>query len=527
MTFNFDINLHSLQCIQPDDLEGGDEPYLWVYFVKVDGSTLHQRPNNVNRLSANVTVSSGPGRPGNLGELEDIKSNRIPIRIPANIGHHSDSLKPITITFGLANGSLRILMPGMFLAVALAIDEEATPRDAMEEAHGALKELIQQRVNDFFNELDIGPYALLAVGQNGIAAVQQAFRQQLATFITALAQDAVDVVIQTATLAVLELNASFNPVDIANAIAAGISPEDPIGGTSVFFTESTLINSNLSIRVENDLRQNTTSFAGAWYKLFGGAHGTLKFSFNDIKKTTLPIVKQNVGGVEEHALQRDGQCRHRGTTVRVQRTANTVTHQVFVNYPFVRYRYKINGEELRDRAGSLRVQTTVGVPEFDESKFHFINEKLEQREVTIFFQKGSTPDEPQFEKIRLWNNAADGSYQVMLTIEAVLTDGTTIPVGDQPLEFGGIMLEFLDNFFESYLKCIASWLKAKSLPSKQGIPANWRNPEIQWREYEAFSHQLATLVEGNAIEKEKATFLTKSFAEKRNLELKIGEIDFQ
>jgi len=64
MQLRVDVNLHTLHCITPTDPSGEDEPYLWVYYIRMDGDTIRQSTVTLTRLSAGIEVSSGPGRPG-------------------------------------------------------------------------------------------------------------------------------------------------------------------------------------------------------------------------------------------------------------------------------------------------------------------------------------------------------------------------------------------------------------------------------------------------------------------------------
>src|SRR4051794_30911098 len=117
MEMHLDMALQNLHCRTPTDPSGQDEPYLWIFFVLVDGSTVRQRLDDPWLLSASVTVESGSGRPGNLAEAKAESGSNI--HVPPDVGRHQTQVRPIVLN--LPSALLRAFIPGRLLAICTAI----------------------------------------------------------------------------------------------------------------------------------------------------------------------------------------------------------------------------------------------------------------------------------------------------------------------------------------------------------------------------------------------------------------------
>ena len=104
------------------------------------------------------------------------------IHIPSNVGRHSSELRPIVLRFSSGGSNFRFYLPVVLFAVAVLIDEESVPRDAMQAAPEDLKKLIKQRLDDFFNGFDLQPLIGQAVAQQSIAAAQQSLVNEFNAF---------------------------------------------------------------------------------------------------------------------------------------------------------------------------------------------------------------------------------------------------------------------------------------------------------------------------------------------------------
>ena len=136
MEIHLDTTLQNLHCLTPTDPSGEDEPYLWVFFIVADGSTVRQRLDDPLRLSASITVHSGSGRPGNLNEAKATSGGNI--HIPVSVGQHQGFIKSIVLNLPFGTPPMTVFIPGRMVTICAAIDEEAVPRDAIEFAFNAL-----------------------------------------------------------------------------------------------------------------------------------------------------------------------------------------------------------------------------------------------------------------------------------------------------------------------------------------------------------------------------------------------------
>jgi len=158
MEVHLDTALQNLHCVTPTDPSGEDEPYLWVFFIVADGTVIRQRFDDPLQLSSTITVQSGSGRPGSLGEATASSGGNI--HIPGPVGQHQSFIKSIVLNLPFGTPPLKVFLTGRMITICAAIDEEAVPRDAMEAAFNAVKLHIQNRLNDFFNGLSMADFAV-------------------------------------------------------------------------------------------------------------------------------------------------------------------------------------------------------------------------------------------------------------------------------------------------------------------------------------------------------------------------------
>ena len=138
---------------------------MWLFFVKLDGSTIRQRVDSgnhpLNRLSATISVEAGPGGHGNLARSSASSgSNR---SIPPAVGRHEGALRPITIDLEGATQTIRIFVPACLFVLALVIDEESVPAEAPKAAFAAVRRHLERRLNDFINGFDLSGIILAAL----------------------------------------------------------------------------------------------------------------------------------------------------------------------------------------------------------------------------------------------------------------------------------------------------------------------------------------------------------------------------
>lgn len=145
--FNFTIALDRLFCYQPSDNDAiwpwasADEPYMWVFMIKIDGNGLYQE-FNANYLSGEATYFFSNGVEGNLGGKAD---TGFALAIPKAIGTWETSLKSIPIS---VSGIPVTKIPGQVIVGAVLLEENLTPNSAVAAAHQSTVKLIKDTVQN-------------------------------------------------------------------------------------------------------------------------------------------------------------------------------------------------------------------------------------------------------------------------------------------------------------------------------------------------------------------------------------------
>lgn len=497
MIFKTNLALNNLHCVTPTDPSGEDEPYLWVFFIKADGSNVWQRSNDPFHLSANISIVSGSGRPGNLN-VSGVKSGGN-IHIPPSLGVFDTNLKPIILTVTQLGTTIRIFVPGRIVTLCIAIDEDSAPRDAMEEAFNEVKNLVQTRLNDFLNNLDLNGMATTAIASsNPVNTFQAQFNQQLTQFINSIQQEATAVAIQSAEIAVMSNSDWWNPIDIVESATAGLDPDEPIGSARFVFSEVDILNTNLERSLHADLRQSQTGRGFAWYILYGHLDTTASFTSVDLKSQSPSEVSQPIGSPEEFIIQHDHPCVFAGEKIEVTRFGHLEKYQISVEYPFVNYRYTLDGQEINGNNGTLLISTDVRIPEFNEDSFigtssPFVKFRHETQQVRIHFEKKRLPNDPQIEQLFLTNDPRDGNFDLLLQVEAVLNNGKTIPVGTEAILFEGQTIQPPNEFLKGYKECMKNYVGTKWSRSKRVTPKDLWGPVARRLLYEQVAKQLEAL----------------------------------
>ena len=492
MTFHTTVSLDNLHCVTPHD-SGGEDPYLWAFYTRIDGTSVRQSASDPFRLSANVSITSGTGRPGNLN-VEGIDSGSN-IHIPANIGEFKTTLSPIELQFGVASGNIRVFVPGQVITYAVVIAEEGVPRHISSGIHDDVRLLVEQRVNDFLNGLDLLPLSITAITQ-GPGAMQTALNQQIQDFITDLKQEVRDYVKTYGELAVL--SEWWNPFA---QISSLLDPDAPIGnGVHFTFGEDKIITDNLAEHLHADVRESKSGLGGAWYIIDGHLDADLRFSPTDLLLVSVATTSNPAGQPQTVTFQKDHLCITAGTTVEITEINHAQTYGYAVQYPFANYRYTIDGQVLNGASGSVVLNKTVQVQQFDEDAAFvggvpFIKNVEENRNVTIQFQKVRQRLDPQIEVLQLSNDPADGNYDCLLEVGAILNNGTFIPVDTPFLQFSGRTLEFPAWFVKGLHNCLDNFVGTRWAKSKIVSLAELWGPMQRQEEYERVAEQFRLLQE--------------------------------
>lgn len=469
------LTFNTLRCVTPTDPSGEDEPYLWTFFINIGSPDVRQNSQNQFRLSANVSLAAGPGRPGNLG-TESVASGA-EVHIPPQVGQFETSLQPIVIRIREDGVENRIFIPGSIIAFCSVIDEEAVPRECMEQAFNDLKILVQNRINDFLNNLDLEPiWNSARPNDPPHLSFLNAIAGLLPPFINQLIPQAIASAIQSAQICVLSSG-------IFNRIPAGLDPEEPVGNIIINLNEVNIINSNMETGIERNIRQPSTGLGGAWYQVFGFLTARLSLSPALIVSRSSVIssvpLETSRSEIRENIL-----CMpDRGTVIEWQRLGHSERYEVFVEYPFVKYRYSIAGQLLEELNGEVTLTTEVGFPEFDGTSHTFVKYRKETRSVKIRFFHSVNNEDAQIQRLVLINNPADGNYSVTVDIEAELPGGKTIPVGSEVISFDGQTIEVPDWVKERVDQCLDQFGIKWAIPKRVNLMDLW-GPHQRNKKYE-------------------------------------------
>ena len=190
------LDLSTLLVVEKNE-SSADEPYLWVVYLKVDGTTL----NLANLSSSFVALNAPAGSHGDLGAASDGMNLGDQANIPKAIGRFDTTLR----TDGLPQEIGEDLS---FVAVAVvALEEDDTKDFAAEAGHQAMISTMQTELNKAIR-------AGMAPDPNAIGGK---------------VQDAVHSAIKNASVSVL----SFLPVSSLFDIGGIIDPDDFVGSAFV------------------------------------------------------------------------------------------------------------------------------------------------------------------------------------------------------------------------------------------------------------------------------------------------------
>ena len=462
--FRVKADLHTLHCITPTDVGGEDEPFVWTFFIRADGTTLQPDPNTPGRFIPALTVVAKPGAHGNLN-VEGVVSGSN-FKIPNAVGDFETELLPIPFTFTFAGQTFRGWIPGRLVCLAGVLDEDATSDSIANEIHREVVQRVQLRVNQFFGGLNFAE-TIANAAPNGIAAVRAAVNNflnvQIATFRQQIRSELEDLALE---VAIAEIIRSHNPVSMLfNAVVNALDHDELVGVGEVTFAEDGLIDAGLFTNATDNIRQSNSPLGGAWYVLHTSAHGELNFFPGDV--VAIPstgTVTTRIPG--RYYPTRDMICVPPGQ-IEYWDALVPQSHDIMVTYPFCTYRYSIGGQVLSNQPGEIRFPAEVSIEEFNEAGYPFVKLRHDIRTVTVRYRQQPDATRPQLQHLILDNDPADGSYYFTLKIEAVLTGGRLLDVAEKTLLFEGQEMQFPTGFIERIEHCLEPFTSNKYAKSKR------------------------------------------------------------
>jgi Polyglycine hydrolase-like, structural repeat len=200
------FKLDTIHCGDEGDGPGDAEPYLWSVFFKIDGDTTAIKPvNGALHLQGNATVVGTPGNHGNLG-VQEVDAGQT-VSIPKAIGQFETALAPIPI----AGTSLSVA--GVAGVIAILMEADATPDDAVAAGHAALNKALADNLNKLIPTLGLEKQT---VTDDDVKALQSK-------------------IVSAVTSAIA---ADINVWDAIGACFTGNCQDDQIGTAKFFFTHT-------------------------------------------------------------------------------------------------------------------------------------------------------------------------------------------------------------------------------------------------------------------------------------------------
>lgn len=144
------FDLDHIHCFDEADGWGSAEPYLWVVYFKIDGTTV--KLNDSLMLEGHSTVFTTPGSHGNLNNTDVDAGDVVPI--PSALGHLKMELTPIPVP-----DSVKALGVDDVTAIAgcivILMEEDNVSDDGAEAGHQALNSAVKAALDGLIPTLGV------------------------------------------------------------------------------------------------------------------------------------------------------------------------------------------------------------------------------------------------------------------------------------------------------------------------------------------------------------------------------------
>jgi hypothetical protein len=485
MHLKLDINLNNLICIKPDDRS--DDPYLWTFFLTIDGNTVRQVTGGINLVSQ-ITVHSAPGSHGNLG-VSNVGPGSV-INIPAALGTNATTIRPIRLNL---HGET-IFIPGRFIAVVILLEEDAAPpTQVMNNAHQKIVNMIHTSITDFFAGLDLDQIATEV--RNDMSSNDRTLQNSANTIFMRRITGLINTIrgrarreVQTEVMDWYTSGFPFGPGFVWKTITL-LDLDDVLGDANFQFDEERLISEGIRThtpRVFNqlliaNLQIEEDGITRSFYHLNGQLNTRLVIDGDELVETGGELVSQIPGDSGEHTFTEAQICVDEGSVASWQLFELQEEETFVFSYPFLQPVWKINDIELTDSSGDIRARANCAFPSFDPAKPGGPVYTVREHESTIHFQQFS---EGPLRGLRLRNTATDGRFGVLLEVGVRPAGGEYIRVASAMLAFDGLLLE--SPFFEKYKECMEKFARPSEqyAPSKPLLPHDLWGPASRIRWYE-------------------------------------------
>jgi hypothetical protein len=463
-------DLGTLACAAPN--ESADEPYLWTFFLKLDGDTVRQVGTG---FVGSVQVHTAGGSHGNLSAT-GVKANRR-ITIPNAVGDHTTTLRPIEVTIP---GEDLLRIPGQYVIVTVLLEEDNSDDDGIENGHQAVRELIELEANDFINGLDgleVRTAALSRQADLGGALLVHAQAivierfDALAGTIRGKAKSAVT----------LEILAEHTPGFFWELIDA----DDMIDARTLRFDEKDLLNSPLGsarpVAEELAERDDDNGSIKSLYVLVGTVSSSFKAVPGDLSQIGSQI-SSVVGATGEHVFAADRLCVQADQRATWTRHDQVEEHVFLFRYPFLPPIWSVEGKDLLGSVGEIRLQKSCYFPYFHPDGRERPAQREEQREVIISFTKFR---ENGLDGVRLRNRPEDGTYYSKLSLDVTANGANRVHLLSADFAFDGPSIT--SPFYAEFEACTEKFRSVgeEYAKSKRIGPRELWGPSARQRWFEA------------------------------------------
>lgn len=170
------LRLQNVHCFDEGDAAGNAEPYLWTVFFKIDGDTVVVDRNFTLKGKATVVTTSGDH--GDLATNVDAGDD---LPISRQLGEFRTVLQPIPIE------NFSETIGGTIGCVAVLLEEDNTPNEAIAQGHRALNDALQRELDNLISTLsikkkDVSPEEVAAINNRIDEAVTRAVTEEVSVW---------------------------------------------------------------------------------------------------------------------------------------------------------------------------------------------------------------------------------------------------------------------------------------------------------------------------------------------------------
>ncbi|MEP6711887.1 MAG: hypothetical protein ABJA37_05715 [Ferruginibacter sp.] len=485
MKLTAEIKLDKLICNKSQ--ESIDEPYLWVFYFKLDGTTVYQNPNNLLVPLSTIKIITPPGSGGSLGTT---LSSGQSLFIPSTIGYHTDTLTSIKFNnIPLITGG-QIIIPGMTGCFVTLIEQDSVPVYAMEATHQAVRLLFENEINDFIQKL-----SLINV-YNGIVSASNLKPGDIPTplqtkdyFISLISGLQTTITAKVKSLVTKTVIATLlQNSDYGGLIAAVEDPDDSFGNNYLLITVPELIDNSLTSLIN----MNFKSAANEWdYTLTGSIHLNISPQH--------PELDQNEQLISTSALQNgegvitDSLCLKEPLTIIWTKEGHNETQDIWCDFTFgneSKIRWTVEGvqltEGINDNTGTINPYVDTWDPVFDGKaspdcySFTYIKKNINLG--YEFLRVNNIPH------LKLSNDPVDGVYSLTVTLELILPSSNVIFIDYTIVNFDGSAILIPDDVKKLLEECHNIDKARRAILNKRFTRVHKVTPKEIWGPY--YRHQV-------------------------------------